>query len=143
MPQSPQREHGYEGPITVSHVSSSGKPRNYPLKSLTEDIYSIARIPRNDDMNSGRTIGYSEFSSNTFKGERQYGPICYEKGINVTVWTENTATRLIIEEGKVKGLELINNTHGPRKVLARKEVISCSGVQGSTKLLLLRYCYFV
>jgi choline dehydrogenase-like flavoprotein len=94
-------------------------------------------------MNSGKTIGYSEFASNTFKSERQYGPVCYAKGINVTVWTEMIATRLIIEGMKIIGVELMDNAHSARTALARKEVISSSGVQGSTKLLLLRYKFSI
>jgi choline dehydrogenase-like flavoprotein len=138
MPQSPKPDHGYEGPITVSHVSSSGKPRNYPLKSMVEDIYSTAGVHRIEDMNSGKTIGVAEYATSTFNGERQFGAVCYPRGRNVTVWTDTTAARLIIEGTKATGVQLMENERGVQQVRAKKEVIVTCGAQGSPKLLLLR-----
>jgi choline dehydrogenase-like flavoprotein len=139
MVQTPQREHGYDGPITVAHISSSGRPRNYPLKSMIEDIYSQAGVPRIDDVNSGKTIGFSELACNTFNGERQYAPVCYSRGNNVTVWVGTSVARLIFEDTRAVGVELLESRNGVQKVLAKKEVIVSGGCQGSPKLLLLRY----
>jgi len=62
---------GYEGPIKVTHASSSGRNRNYPLKNMVVDIYAKAGIERTSDMNDGFPFGYAEFASNTYEGERQ------------------------------------------------------------------------
>jgi hypothetical protein len=57
----------------------------------------------------------------------------------VTTWTKTVAERLIFGGKKVTGVEVMREAGEKVKVFAGKEVLVCSGVQGSAKLLLLRY----
>lgn len=120
---------------------SSTNNRNYPLRAMIADIYDTAGIPRNLDCNSGDTLGYSEFPSNTFDGTRQWSANQYPRGQNVTLWTETMVSKLIIEEGKAVGVEALVDGNS-ECVRAKREVIICAGTQNSPKLLMLRYCSF-
>jgi choline dehydrogenase len=120
-------------------VSSSGCNRNYPLKAMVADIYETASIPRILDVNKGQTIGYSELASNTFNGKRQWAATAYVPGPNVTLWASTHTSKIIFHGDQAVGVELLENTHGATRIMANKEVIVCSGAQGSAQLLLLRY----
>lgn len=153
MSQEKSEAHGYSGPIKVrlplpvkifgtnskqvSHVSSSGGNRNYPLKSMIADIHEAAGQKRNYDINSGETIGYSEFPNATFNGRRQWAAI-YPRGENVTLWASTQATKLLFSSMKVAGVEVFRDG-STTTATARKEVIVSSGAQNSPKLLLLRH----
>jgi choline dehydrogenase-like flavoprotein len=139
MDQSPNHSiHGYEGPIKVMHVSSSGRNRNYHLKNMIVDIYAKVGIERTSDMKDGFPLGYAEFASNTYEGERQWVADCYPRGENVTLWAEIVTSKLTIEGKRVVGVEVLGK--GNKIVRARKEVLVCSGAIRSPKWLLLRYC---
>ncbi|KAG4437105.1 hypothetical protein IFR05_007403 [Cadophora sp. M221] len=135
MPQEKSEAHGYSGPIKVSHVSSSGGNRNYPLKSMVADIHEAAGQKRNYDINSGETIGYSEFPNATFNGRRQWAAI-YPRGKNVTLWASTQATKLLFTGTKVVGVEVVRDG-SPTTITSQNEVIVSSGAQNSPKLLLL------
>ncbi|KAH6722993.1 glucose dehydrogenase [Leptodontidium sp. MPI-SDFR-AT-0119] len=124
MSQEKSEAHGYSGPIKVSHVSSSGGNRNYPLKSMIADIHEAAGQKRNYDINSGETIGYSEFPNATFNGRRQWAAI-YPRGENVTLWASTQATKLLFSSIKVAGVEVLRDG-STTTATARKEI--CSGI---------------
>ncbi|CZR63321.1 related to alcohol oxidase [Phialocephala subalpina] len=130
--------HGYDGPITVSHVSSSaGGPRNYPLKSMMQDIYDKAGMPFNPDLNSGSPFGYGEYPNNTFNGERKWAATSYKRGPNVTLWDNTQVSKLLFSRKKVTAIEVLPNNHNGTRALVKKEVLVTAGVQNSAKLLLL------
>ncbi|KAH7355209.1 glucose dehydrogenase [Rhexocercosporidium sp. MPI-PUGE-AT-0058] len=135
MSQEKSEAHGYSGPIKVSHVSSSGGNRNYPLKSMIADIHEAAGLKRNYDMNSGETIGYSEFSNATFNGKRQWAAL-YPRGDNVSLWSSSQATKLFFSGMKVVGVEVLRGSSSTT-ARAQEEVIVSSGAQNTPKLLLL------
>jgi choline dehydrogenase-like flavoprotein len=106
---------------------------------MVEDIYQSAGLPRipGGDINGGHTIGFAESTSSTFNGERQWSASGYALGPNVTLWSKTVVQKLFFEGNKAVGVALIPNADGGKHVMAKKEVIICSGAQGSPKLLLL------
>jgi choline dehydrogenase-like flavoprotein len=106
---------------------------------MIADIYDTAGIPKNLDGNDGDPLGYFEFASNTFEGERQWSADCYPRGENVTLWTEKAVSKVIIENGKAVGVEVLGDEGERKKVRAGKEVLVCAGAEASPKILLLRY----
>ncbi|KAF8848596.1 hypothetical protein BDZ45DRAFT_698268 [Acephala macrosclerotiorum] len=103
------RVHGYDGPVTVSHVSSSaGGPRNYPLKSMVE-------------------VGHGDYANSTFNGERKWATSCYKRGTKVTLWDNPQAAKLLFSEKKVTGIEVLPNNHSAIRALAKKEVLVSAG----------------
>lgn len=93
-------------------------------------------------INTGDPIGYSEGAQNTYNGFRQYSAKCYLFGDNVTAWNHAITEKLLVARKNVTGVRVLRNS-GDREtvdcgLMAKKEVIVSSGVQGSAKLLLLR-----
>jgi choline dehydrogenase-like flavoprotein len=105
--------------------------------------YEAAGVKWLPDCGTGDILGYCESTQNTYNGKRHYAANCYKLEPNVTIWTKTLAKNLIVEGKKVIGVEVTRmGQSGAAKsvqVLAGKEVLVCSGVQGSPKLLLLRY----
>jgi choline dehydrogenase-like flavoprotein len=94
---------------------------------------------RVSDGNAGKTLGYFEIANNTFEGKRQWSSACYGLGTNVTVQCSTVVARLVVIDQKVEGVELLTGAGSDRTIIcAKDEVILCSGVQGSAKILLLR-----
>lgn len=129
----------------MAQPSNSGKPRNYPLKSMVFQAYESAGVKWLPDCGTGEIRGYCECTQNTYDGKRYYAANSYGLGENVTVWTRCVAEKLVFEGMRVVGVEALRMPCGERaRVIASREVIVCSGVQGSAKLLLLRYgCSFI
>lgn len=104
--------------------------------------YESAGVEWLPDCGTGEILGYCECTQNTYDGKRHYAANCYKLGPNVTTWTTTVAQKLIFEGKKATGVEVTqsgtNIAVDNLKVFARKEVLVCSGVQGSAKLLLLR-----
>ena len=108
-------------------------------------------------LDAARELGYGASPTWDFNGAQQEnGAGFYQKNIrggarhsaadafltpvmtrsNLTVWTDTTAQRLIVERGRVTGLELVRGGRLSR-VRVRREVILSAGVIESPKLLLL------
>jgi choline dehydrogenase-like flavoprotein len=88
-------------------------------------------------------LGYAEIQTNTYDGKRYWSSNNYKFEKNVTTWTATIAEKLIIEEKRATAVQASRNqpdgTPERVAVVARKEILVASGVQGSAKLLLLRY----
>jgi len=83
-------------------------------------------------------LGYSESAASTYDGIRQWAASCYKFGPNVTLWSTTIASKLAINQSRVTGVEYVKPGGIQGIVTATKEVLLCSGAQGSPKLLLLR-----
>lgn len=105
--------------------------------------YEFSGVKWIPDGNAGDPIGYCEGAQNTYDGKRYYAANCYKLGQNVTTWNYVLAEKLVPEDKKVVGVKLSRKKESGEMekvvVKAREEVLVCSGVQGSPKLLLLRY----
>lgn len=115
----------------------------YPLRSAISQAYESIGVPKITDHNSGNVLGYAEVQMNTYDGKRYWSTNSYKFGNNVTTWIETTAEKLIFEGKKATAVQVSRNkadkTPERVTVTARKEILLTSGVQGSAKLLLLRY----
>ena len=121
-------QHGFEGPI---HTTASA--RKYPLKELLYKAFlKGTSLPENPDANSGNPIGIAPYTENWRDGVRQPAGKAYGlKGVSVL--TNSTVRRIVLEDGVAKGAELING----HIIMAKREVILCCGSIRTPQLLLL------
>lgn len=128
-------EHGTEGPLTVSDLRSHS-----PLSDAYVDGCVEIGMPRNDDFNSGRQAGAGLYQTTTRKGWRCSAAAGYLKPVlgrnNLTMRTGLTVKRIIVENGRARGIEVIENGT-LRRIEADREVIITAGAIGSPKLLML------
>ena len=108
-------------------------------------------------LEAARELGYAASPTWDFNGAQQeHGAGFYQKTIrngfrhsasdaflapisgraNLTIWPQTTARRLLIERGRVTGLELVRNGRVTRVTVSREVVLS-AGVIESPKLLML------
>ena len=123
-----QRQHGFEGPIRTT-----ASARKYPLKEILRKAFLKGTdLPENPDANGGNPIGIAPYTENWRDGVRQPAGKAYGlKG--VTVLTNSTVRRIILEEGHAKGAELVNG----RIIMADREVIVSCGAIRTPQLLML------
>jgi choline dehydrogenase-like flavoprotein len=107
---------------------------------MVAQAYESVGVKHNPDLNSGTVLGYSEAVQSTYDGKRQWAANSYKIQSNVTIWTDTVAEKIIFDNDRAVGIQCSPNTAlgSANKVTARKEILVCSGVQGSAKLLLLR-----
>jgi choline dehydrogenase-like flavoprotein len=127
--------HGVGGPIGVS------APIN-PLP-INEAFIRAAQqygIPYNPDFNGARQAGVGHYQVTVRDARRSSAASAYLKPArgrrNLTVRTGAMATRIVIENGRAIGVEIVEN--GQKSLLrADREVLVTSGAIGSPRLLLL------
>jgi choline dehydrogenase-like flavoprotein len=127
--------HGTEGEFRVEKMRLSWK-----VLDLFRDAAVEQGIPATDDFNRGDNEGVGYFEVNQQRGRRWSAASAFLKPAlkrrNLTLWTRALAQRLIVEESRATGLELIHN--GERKtVRARREIILSAGAVNSPHLLQL------
>ncbi|KAJ5203032.1 alcohol oxidase [Penicillium cf. viridicatum] len=128
--------HGREGPINVTHVSNSGRPRNYPLRNLTERVFQKSGCQLVPDGNAGEIMGYFEMASSTFNGEREWSSKRYLFGTNVQIFLHTEALRVLTCKGRAESVIVRNESLRETILRAQKEVIISSGCHGSPAILL-------
>jgi choline dehydrogenase len=108
-------------------------------------------------LDAARELGYAASPTWDFNGAQQEnGAGFYQKNIrgglrhsaadafltpvssrpNLAIWTRTTARRLLIDRGRVTGIDLVRDGR-PTTVRAAREIVVCSGVIESPKLLML------
>ncbi len=127
--------HGYGGPLGVSY------PINPPAIS-----YAFIRaaqeygIPFNDDFNGAVQDGIGHYQLTTRNGKRSSAASAYVKPArgrrNLTVRTDVLVTRIIVENGRATGIEIVQGQNQER-LNADREIIVASGAMGSPRLLML------
>jgi choline dehydrogenase-like flavoprotein len=97
-------------------------------------------IPYNPDFNGARQEGVGHYQVTVRDARRCSTATAYLKPIrsrpNLTVLTGAHSTRILVENGRAKGIELIRNER-LEIVQAEREIILTSGAIGSPRLLLL------
>jgi choline dehydrogenase len=126
---------GVGGPLAVT-----SRYEAHPVLASFVEAAVEAGFPFNPDYNAESLDGASFIQLNVRDGKRQsaarafLGPI--EGAPNLTVLTDCTVVRLLIENGRCSGVEIVR--HGQvESVLATHEVILAAGAIDSPKLLLL------
>jgi choline dehydrogenase-like flavoprotein len=127
--------HGVGGPLTVSDGRSM-----HPLVGACIEAAVDAGIAPNDDHNGPAQEGAGWFQVTQRNGRRCSTAVAYlhpaaERG-NVEVLTDALATRILLENGRAVGVEILRN-NVLETVRAEREVIVCAGAYHSPHLLLL------
>jgi choline dehydrogenase-like flavoprotein len=127
--------HGTEGPLAVSDL-----PTPSPLSLAYVQGCMDIGMPYNPDFNSGHQEGAGLYQTTTKNGRRCSAAIGYlrpalKRG-NLELRTGLTVKRIIVENGRAKGVEVFENG-ASKQLRADREVILTSGAIGSPKLLML------
>ena len=124
--------HGYGGPLGVS-VPVNPLPINEAFLRAGQEY----GIPYNPDFNGAHQAGLGHYQLTVRRARRSSTAAAFIKPVlgrpNLTVRTQATATRILVEKGRAVGVELA----GREIVRCRREVVVSSGAIGSPRLLLL------
>ncbi|MCA0433405.1 MAG: GMC family oxidoreductase N-terminal domain-containing protein [Proteobacteria bacterium] len=127
--------HGKGGPIGVS------QPRALlPIVEAFIEAAEQAGIPRCNDLSGATPEGMGVYQVTQRNGRRSSAVTGYLKPAlsrpNLTVVMKALTKRVVVEQGRAIGVEIIENGR-PRAIRATAEVIVSSGAIGSPRLLLL------
>jgi choline dehydrogenase len=125
------QHHGAGGPLGVSYPRSS-----LPICEAFFKAAEQAGIPRNDDFNGASQDGIGFYQLTQRNARRSSTATAYlglaKNRPNLTVRMNTQTRRVIVEKGRVTGVELMNG----EVFNAEHEVILTSGAIGTPKLLL-------
>ena len=127
--------HGTSGPLMVSDQKTRS-----PLTSLYFEACASAGMTRNDDVNGATQEGYGWFQATIGKAGRCSTAVAFlhpnRWRKNLEVVTHAQATKLIVEKGRVTGVEYLRN--GKLETAhASAEIVLSGGAINSPQLLLL------
>ena len=108
-------------------------------QAFIEALAATAGVKKIDDYNGESQEGAAVCQQNASGGLRYSSSIGYldRHGLpNLTVTTGALITRVVIDQGRATGVEVITQA-GPGTIRAAREVILCAGVYGSPQLLML------
>lgn len=128
--------HGYGGPLGVSMPAAT-----LPICDAYIRAGQELGIPYNPDFNGARQAGVGFYQLTQRDRRRSSAATAYLAPIrrrpNLTIRTGAQVTRVIVENGRAVGVEIVPTSGGaPETVRAEREVIVSSGAIGSPKLLL-------
>ena len=127
--------HGADGPLAVSDPL---KPNPVSL-AYVQGCLEFG-MPHNPDFNSGRQEGAGLYQTTTLKGRRCSAAVGYLKPVlhrpNLTLRTDVFVTRIVIDNGRATGIEIVERG-AVKRIAAASEVIVTAGAIGSPKLLML------
>jgi choline dehydrogenase len=125
--------HGTDGPLKTSRASITG-----PISKAWIEANQQAGYPYNDDLNSGNQEGVGPCDGTLADGVRSSVGRCYIKPVrerkNLTVLTKALVSKIIIENGRAKGVEYLQGKT-VKRLFANQEVILCGGTFNSPHLL--------
>ena len=129
--------HGTEGPLGVSDQRSPLRLTRMFVRAAQE-----AGVSYNHDFNGASQFGAGFYQVTQRDGIRSSASSAYvepaQKKGNLTLETGTRVTKIIIEKGIAKGIEILRKgSRNPVVVRAVREVIVSSGAIGSPKLLML------
>ena len=128
--------HGTDGPLVVETLNSI-----HPLCEIYLEAAQSVGISLNPDFNGAVQEGCGTFQQTTKSGRRWSTARAYIDPIrerpNFTLITNALVTNLVIERGRVLGVEYLNNGKNVERVLANSEVVCCAGAIGTPQLLML------
>lgn len=127
--------HGVGGPLGVSAPISPNRMSKVFVQACQQ-----FGMPYNPDFNGAHQAGSGLYQTTTRNGRRCSAAVGYLRPAlerpNLTVWSSTASQRVLIEQGRAIGVEVMR--HGRReRVLAEREVIIAAGAVGSPKLLML------
>lgn len=127
--------HGVGGPVSISPVEH----KHFLSQQFIEAAKAIG-IPENDDFNKGTEFGVGFYHTNQERGRRCSTAHAYLTPIrrrkNLKIITQAIATKLLIQNKKVIGVEYLKN-NTVHQVYCNQEVIVSAGAIATPKLLML------
>ncbi len=127
--------HGHKGPMVVSDIKNPN-----PLNGVFADAMNSLQFRHCDDFNGPAPEGYGLRQGAIRNGRRVSGVTAFLKPAsnraNLTVMTEASVSRVVIENGRATGVDIVVGNQA-RRIEARREVILSGGAVGSPQMLLL------
>lgn len=125
---------GGDGPFHVSRLPTD------PISEAFIEAAGRCGIPRTEDFNGGDNAGAGYFKTNTQRGRRVSSARAYLQPAmtrgNLEVVVDAQVTRVLLESGTARGVELLRK--GAReRISASREVVLCAGAVHSPQLLQL------
>ncbi|KCZ93898.1 choline dehydrogenase [Hyphomonas johnsonii] len=143
-----KRSEAYEGGETDFH--GGGGPLNVSESPLSAPIYRAflqageqAGYKLTDDFNGASQEGFGRYQRTIHKGERWSASYAYLRPIvgvrpNLTVISTGLVTRVLIENGRATGVEVVEGIGSLTQVIkADVEVVVCAGAVQSPQILML------
>ena len=124
-----------QGPLKLSRSENGNILTKVYLEAAAQAGHEI-----NNDMNGYKQEGFGLMDTTIFKGKRQSTSNTYLHPVsdrkNLTIKTKLNVKKIIIENGKAKGVECISNNNSI-KYFADEEVLLCAGSINSPQILML------
>ncbi len=127
---------GAGGPIKVTRHSVPVEP-SIQFVQATADTLGVKVL---DDYNAASQEGVSLMQQNASGGLRysaSRGYIHHQDVPSLDVQTEVHVTRIVIQNHRATGVEVVDKDGSRRTIRAGKEVLLCAGVFGSPQILML------
>lgn len=135
-PKADREQHGFQGPMHTSSVTSSG--RHYPLRENILGAWKHIGLDEIPDANNGAPQGVAELVENRRDGLRQLTSVAYPlQGVHVM--TETFVARIILSDSKLGKVATGVELAGGRQlgIKAGGEVLLCGGAYRSPQVLML------
>ncbi len=127
--------HGNDGPLHVSDLKYHNTLTDSFLNACQQKGYNL-----NGDFNGKKQNGFGLYQVTQKNGSRNSSAQAYLNPVkqrdNLTVWTKSHAQKVIIENNKAQGVQVIKSGE-LYKVFANKEVLLSGGALNSPHLLML------
>ena len=127
--------HGHSGPMRVSDIKGPN-----PLNAVFADAMKALQFRHCDDFNGPNPEGYGLRQGAIRRGRRESGVTAFlrpaSNRFNLTVITDATVSRVVIEDHRATGVDIVVG-NAARRIAARREVILSGGAVGSPQILLL------
>lgn len=124
-----------QGPLRLSRSENGNVLTKVYLEAAAQAGHEI-----NNDMNGYKQEGFGLMDTTIFKGKRQSTSHTYLHPVsdrkNLTIKTNLNVKKIIIENGKAKGVECISNNN-LINYYADEEVLLCAGSINSPQILML------
>jgi len=125
---------GAGGPIAVTRQKALTPASQAFIEALSERL----GVPINDDYNGASQEGATVFQQSARGGIRFSSSKGYLRAgaANLTVMSGVTVSRIVFEQNRAVGVEVIDGA-GTRTLRARREIVLSAGVVGSPQILML------
>lgn len=126
---------GQNGPIPVAHADLV--PELAPFRDALEKAWVSKGGEVTDDVHNGTMRGLWRSTNSIYNGKRSSSSVYLKGKSNVAVFSRSHSKRIIIEDGKATGVEVVGPDGKTYTFHAKYEVILSEGVFESPKLLML------
>ncbi len=130
--------HGRDGPLTLGRGFRLDDPADPPVRALIDAAQALG-LPLCPDLNIAAPYGVCSSPYNVREGRRQSSAVAYldpARGRpNLTILPDTTATRVILDGSRARGVELAGADG--RRLVEAERVVLAAGVYHSPQLLMV------